>query len=185
MRLLIRSLMCCALAICARAQVTVVYPPSPAPTSTVLVIGPERPVPRTAEFREEFSPVDRITYLIAFKDSVIRVADQYWVDGKTIYFLTTDHQRMTAPVDRVDRALSKLLNSERNVAFYLPPEQGKAILRAHLVRHTAVSVRKRCYCRVAATGPSSAAANGRASRSTAGPVSRLTRDRRCDRINLR
>jgi hypothetical protein len=164
MRLLVRSLIGCALAVGAEAQVTVVYPPAPAPTSTVVLIGPDRPAPRTAEFREEFSPARRITYLIAFKDSVVRVADQYWVDGKTIYFLTTDHQRMTAPVNQVDRTLSMRLNSERNVAFHLPPEQAKTVLRAHIVRHTAIT--KRCYCRPAA--PTS----GRASRSSQGAASR-------------
>ena len=166
MRFLVSSFLCCVFATGAGAQVTVVYPPMPAPTSTVVLIGPERPAPRTAEFREEFSPVRRTTYLIAFKDSVIRVADQYWVDGKTIYFLTTDHQRMTAPVDRVDRTLSKRLNNERNVAFHLPPEQGKTVLRAHLVRHTAVH--KRCECRVAPTASSSASTSGTASRSNPG-----------------
>ena len=111
-------------------------------------------------------PARQISYLIAFNDSVIRVADQYWVDGKTIYYVTTDHQRMTAPVNSVDRALSKRLNSEQNVAFDLPPEQGKTILRAHLVRHTASVVQKRCYCRPAPSARTPAPASGGASRSS-------------------
>jgi hypothetical protein len=147
MRLLVRSFVCCVLATGARAQsnVTVVYPPS-APTPSVVVIVPERPAWRPAEFQVEHAPARQITYLIAFKDSVIRVVDQYWVNGKTIYYLTTDHQRLTALVSSVDRTLSKRLNSEQNVAFDLPLEQGKTVVRAHLVRHPASLVRKRCYC---------------------------------------
>jgi hypothetical protein len=82
----------------------------------------DNPAPRPAEFREQFAPAQQTTYLIAFKDSVVRVADQYWVSGKTIFFLTTDHQRMTAPVNSVDLALSQRLNNEQNVVFVLPPD---------------------------------------------------------------
>src|SRR5260370_9023458 len=147
MRLLVRGFVCCVLATGARGQwypsssnVTVVYPPVQAPTTVVIVN--DSPPPRPAEFREEFAPARQITYLIAFKDSVIRVADQYWVNGKTIYYVTTDHQRMTAPVNSVDRTLSKRLNSEQKVAFNVPPEQVKKIAGAHLARHTPSSVRK-------------------------------------------
>jgi hypothetical protein len=59
------------------------------------------------------------------------VADQYWVNGKTIVFVTTDHQRITAPVSSVDLTLSQRLNREQNVAFVLPPP---AVLRCWNVR---------------------------------------------------
>jgi hypothetical protein len=173
MRLLVRGFVCCVLATVARGQtnVTVVYPPQ-APASSVIVIARER-APRPAEFREENAPARQITYLIAFKDSVVRVADQYWVDGKTLYFLTTDHQRMAAPVSSVDRTTSQRLNSEQNVAFYLPPEQGKTIARTHLVRHTASVVRKRCYCVIDQSARAPSRTSGAASRSRPGaPVSR-------------
>ena len=179
MRLLVRSFVCCVLATGARGQwyppssnVTVVYPP-PAQTPSVVVITHESPAPRPAEFQEEYAPARQITYLIAFKDSVVRVADQYWVSGKTIYYVTTDHQRMTAPVSSVDRTLSKRLNSEQNVAFYLPPEQRKTVAQAHLARHTASMVRKRCYCVSAPSARVPPRAVGGASRSSpGGPVSR-------------
>src|SRR5215471_8985006 len=99
MRLLVRSMMCCVLATGARGQwyptssnVTVVYPP-PVQTPASVVIVRESPAPRPAEFLEEYVPPRRITYLIAFKDGVVRVADQYWVSGKTFYYLTVDHDR--------------------------------------------------------------------------------------------
>ena len=176
MRLLVRSFVCCVLATGARGQwyppssnVTVVYP-QPAQTSQLVVIVNESPAQRPAEFQEEYAPARQTTYLIAFKDNVIRVADQYWVNGKTLYYLTTDHQRMTAPVASVDRPLSKRLNSEQNVTFYLPPEQRKTVAQTHVVRHTASLAGKRCCCQPA---PSA-----RATSRTSGAASRLSPDRR-------
>jgi hypothetical protein len=123
------------------------------------------PPPRFVEVREERVPVRPTTFLIAFKDNVVRMANQYWVSGRTLYYVTTDHERMTAPVNTVDRLLSKRLNSERNVAFVLPPEQR---MRVAQVRHTGSAARKRCDC-----GPAHASAqqHGGASRSTpAAPI---------------
>ena len=169
MRLLVRSLVCCVLATGARGQwyppssnVTVVYPP-PAQNPPVVVVL-ESPVPRPAEFREQFAPAQQTTYLIAFKDSVVRVADQYWVSGKTIFFVTTDHQRMTAPVSSVDVTLSQRLNNEQNVAFVLPPEPTKTVERARIVRTSLV--RKRCHCVGASSARGPSRASGGASRSS-------------------
>ena len=83
-----------------------------------------------------------------------------------VYYVTTDHERMTAPVSSVDRALSKRLNSEKDVAFYLPPEQRKVVAQAHLVRHSASLVRKRCYCRPVSSARVSSRMGGEASRSS-------------------
>jgi hypothetical protein len=165
MRLLVRSFVCCVLATGARGQtnVTVVYPP-PVQTQSVILI--ESPALRRAEFDERYAPARQITYLIAFKDSVIRVADQYWVSGNTLHFVTTDHEQMTAPVSSVDRTLSKRLNSEQDVAFYLPPEQRKVIAQVHLVRHSASLARKRCNCVAAPSARVPPRASGEASRSS-------------------
>ena len=178
MRLLVRGLVYCVLATGARGQwytpsgnVTVVYPPVQAPTNVVIVNS--SPPPRPAEFREAFAPPRKTTYLIAFKDSMVQVADQYWVDGKTLYFLTVDHQRMSAPVSSVDRTLSRRLNSEQNVAFILPLERGTTVARLHAVRHTATLVRKRCYCVTTPSARVPSRPSGEASRSTAGaPVNK-------------
>ncbi len=168
MRLLVRGFVGCVLASGARGQgnVTVVYPPMQAPTTVVIVRS--NPPPPPAEFREAFAPARQITYLIAFKDSVVRVADQYWVDGKTIYFLTVDHQQMSAPLSSVDRITSRRLNSEQNVAFFLPPEQRRTVARAHVVRHTASVVRKRCYCVTTPSARVPSRPSGEASRSSPG-----------------
>jgi hypothetical protein len=168
MRLLVRSFVCCVLATGARSQsyppssnVTVVYPP-PVQTQSVFVIGsPALPRP---EF-QGYVPSRQITYLIAFKDSVVRVADQYWVSGNTLYYVTTEHERMTAPISSVDRMLSKRLNSEKDVAFYLPAEKGKVVAQAARVHHTASLVRQRCNCLPASAARVSPRASGGASRS--------------------
>src|SRR5215470_4743291 len=101
MRLLACSLVSCLLATGARAQwyggyvyppssnvnVTVVYPPPAQPQTVVLMEG-ARPVPVRGERQEEYEPARQITYLIAFKNNDIRMVDQYWVKGKTLYYLT-------------------------------------------------------------------------------------------------
>jgi hypothetical protein len=173
MRLLVRGFVCCVLASGARGQgnVTVVYPPQQAPSTVVIVRS--SPPPPPVEFREALGPALQTTYLIAFKNSVVRVADQYWVDGKTLYFLTIDHQRMSAPLNSVDRTTSRRLNSEQNVAFVLPPERGTTVARTHVVRHTASVVSKRCYCVTTHSARVPSRPSGEASRSGPGaPASR-------------
>jgi hypothetical protein len=59
-------------------------------------------------------------YLLAFTDHVIRAAEAYWVDGKTLNYITLDYQQKQAPFDTVDRDLSLQLNRERRVPFWLP-----------------------------------------------------------------
>jgi len=106
----------------AGSTVTVVYPPSP-------------PVPMVTEtahpvIHEYATPADYgtppepakgpILYLIAFRDSTIRAAMTYWVEGGTLFYLDTGHQEKQAPLASVDRDLSARLNRERRVPFNLP-----------------------------------------------------------------
>jgi hypothetical protein len=108
---------------------------------------------------DEYMPATQIIYLIAFKNSVVRLADQYWVSGKILYYVTTDRRQMTAPLDTIDLTLSQRLNSEQNVVFSLPAEQERKFAQAHVIRHAAISAHKRCRC---TTGPPPA--SGQASR---------------------
>ena len=159
-RLVLGSFVGCMLVTGAHAQwsnVTVVYPPMQPPPPSVVIVR-ERPAPTPAEFEATVSP---ITYLIAFKNSVVRLANQYWVKGDTLYYVTAAHQQMTAPLYSVDRTLSQQLNSEQNVAFSLPSEQEKTIVQTHVIRTTATSVHKRCFCTTVSRG------SGRASRAAA------------------
>jgi len=59
-------------------------------------------------------------YLIAFNDGSIKAVVAYWVDGKTLHYVTMDHEQKQAPLASVDRALSERFNRERNVTFQLP-----------------------------------------------------------------
>jgi len=135
MRLLVRGLLGCVLAAGVEAQYEG-YPPYPAyyppyanPSVTVIYGPPPPPPSETRVIIREYPQPRPIRYLIAFKDSVIHAADAYWVNGNTLYYITRDHQQMTAPLDSVDRPLSERLNSEQNVVFYLPSLSAKAELR--------------------------------------------------------
>ena len=140
MQVLVRSLLYSVLAAGASAQTIVIAPPAPSPTVVFLETAPVVRQPEVA-----FTPVKQVTYYIAFKKSVVRLADQYWVTGSTIHFVTKDHVEMSAPLDTVDRVLSQQLNSEQNVAFILPAVQVTEV-RARLVRHTPVRARSRTTC---------------------------------------
>ena len=167
MKVLVRSFVCCVLATAAWAQVVVVYPPAAQP-STVVMVERESPAPvRAAGQNAYYGPVRQITYLIALKNSEVQIADQYWVKGETLYYLTADHQERTVPVNNIDLTTTMRLNSERNVAFNLPAYQEKVVAQSRVIRHTVNVAHKRCYC---TTTPQSAhapsPATGAASRAT-------------------
>jgi hypothetical protein len=61
-------------------------------------------------------------YLIAFNDHVIRAASAYWVDGRTLHYVTLQHEEKQTPLDSVDRHLTLQLNRERGVTFQLPAQ---------------------------------------------------------------
>ena len=100
--------------------VTAVYPqyqqqqaaPAPAPQQT--------PRPVMHEYRDEYGQSRDVTYLIAFRDGVIRAAVAYWVDGDTLHYVTRDHQERTTPLDSIDRSFSERLNRDQRVPFHLP-----------------------------------------------------------------
>jgi hypothetical protein len=105
-------------------NVTVIYPSNAQPEYSA----PVRPAMRTydqygQETRPEASasaPSGSPIYLIATKDNAIRAAAAYWVDGRTLHYITLQHEEKQAPLDSVDRGLTMQLNRERNVAFQLP-----------------------------------------------------------------
>jgi hypothetical protein len=109
----------------------------PAPSPVVVVI--KRSPPPEVEPRVHYGPPRQITYFIAFKTSHISLADQYWVNGATLYYVTSDHLQKTAPLDSVDRALSERLNSEQGVAFQLPAEKPKPEVKSRPVHHTSAA----------------------------------------------
>ena len=71
-------------------------------------------------YRDEYGQARDVTYLIAFKDGVIRASVAYWADNGTLHYVTRDHQEHTVPLDQVDRGFSDRLNRDRRVPFHLP-----------------------------------------------------------------
>jgi hypothetical protein len=118
-------------------NVTVVFPPQPAPAPTTVVVERANPVMREYdEYGQEIRPrsgggtAPAVTgpaatsgspiFLIAFKDRVIRAAASYWVNGAVLHYVTLQREERVVPLDTVDRDLSAQLNAERHVAFQLP-----------------------------------------------------------------
>src|SRR5438876_484402 len=93
-----------------------------APNTTVVYPPPqqERARPEMREYRDEYGQSRDVTYLIAFKDGVIRAAVAYWADGSTLHYVTRDHQEHTVSLDAVDRGFSERLNRDQRVPFKLP-----------------------------------------------------------------
>jgi hypothetical protein len=107
-------------------NVTVIYPAS---QTQPVYAGPSQPVMRSYDqYGQEVQPPASSPgpssgspiYLIATRDQAIRAAAAYWVDGRTLHFITLQHEEKQAPLDSVDRDLSLQLNRERHVAFQLP-----------------------------------------------------------------
>ena len=114
-------------------NVVVVNPPSNPGYATTASAQRANPVMRQSDqYGQEIAPFSGYTgsegsgaasspiYLIAFNDHVIRAASAYWVDSRTLHYVTLQHEEKQAPLDTVDRALSLQLNRERHVQFQVP-----------------------------------------------------------------
>lgn len=115
----------------ASPNVTVVYAQQPAPAPDAVPVPVNtNVVPASGhtydQYGQEVKPAENSDaspiYLVAMKDHTIYAASAYWVDGKTLHYVTLQHQEKQAPLDQVDRSLSQQLNRERRVAFHLPGE---------------------------------------------------------------
>jgi hypothetical protein len=58
-------------------------------------------------------------YLIAYKDHAIYAALAYWVEDKTLHYVTTQNTHNQASLDLIDLPLTKSLNQDRNIPFTL------------------------------------------------------------------
>jgi hypothetical protein len=104
-------------------NVTVVYPAQAQTGPATAYV--ERPEPAAREYDQSGngssaggSPI----YLVAFKDRVIRAAVAYWLDGRTLHYVTLQREEKEAPLDTVDREFTLQLNRERHVPFQLPTQ---------------------------------------------------------------
>jgi len=66
-------------------------------------------------------PADRVTFLIALKDSSVYSALAYWIEGETLHYITTQGKHNQVSLELVDREVSEKLNRGRQVEFRLPP----------------------------------------------------------------
>jgi len=109
-------------------NVTVIYaqPPAPDPVPVPVYkdVAPVPAGPSYDQYGQEIKPEPAADaspiYLVAMKDQGIVAAAAYWVDGKTLHYLTLQHQEKQVPLDLVDHSFSQQLNRERHVAFHLP-----------------------------------------------------------------
>ncbi|HUB81256.1 MAG TPA: hypothetical protein VMB03_20785 [Bryobacteraceae bacterium] len=105
-------------------NVTVIYPGTAQP----MYSPPVQPVMRTydqygqpeqpqaSQAASNGSPI----YLIANKDQTIHAAASYWIEGRTLHYVTLQHEEKQVPLDSLDRSLTLQLNRERRVPFQLP-----------------------------------------------------------------
>ena len=56
-------------------------------------------------------------YLIAYKDHAIYAALAYWLEDRTLHYVTTQNMHNQASLDLIDMSLTKSLNQDRNVPF--------------------------------------------------------------------
>ena len=112
-------------------NVTVVYAQQPAPDPAQVPVPVYTSVAASSghtydQYGQEVKPAESSNaspiYLVAMKDHTIYAAGAYWVDGKTLHYVTLQHQEKQAPLDQVDGAFSQQLNRERRVAFHVPSE---------------------------------------------------------------
>jgi hypothetical protein len=68
---------------------------------------------------EPSGPVDNY-YLIAYKDRSIYPVISYWVEDKTLHYVTTRNTHNQASLDLIDLDKTKALNKSRDVPFGLP-----------------------------------------------------------------
>jgi hypothetical protein len=61
-------------------------------------------------------------YLIAYKNHAVYTALAYWVEDKTLHYVTTQNTHNQASLDLIDLALTKSLNQHNDVPFSIPSQ---------------------------------------------------------------
>jgi hypothetical protein len=83
-----------------------------------------QPASERAQTAEEDAPAPNKYYLLAFKDHSIYSALAYWVEDKTLHYVTTLNTHNQASLDLVDVELTKQLNRDREVPFSINQPSG-------------------------------------------------------------
>lgn len=84
-------------------------PPTPPPPAEQASQRPGDPI----------GPADNY-YLIAYKNHSVYTALAYWVEDKTLHYVTTENTHNQASLDLIDLNLTKTLNQARQVPFSIP-----------------------------------------------------------------
>ena len=58
--------------------------------------------------------------MIAYKNHAVYTALAYWVEDKTLHYVTTQNTHNQASLDLIDLALTKSLNRRNDVPFAIP-----------------------------------------------------------------
>jgi len=115
----------------------------PAPSLTITmpqVVAPQPPAPPPppvrAEVREYYWPSTRgdssaTTFSIISKDGLVEFATVVWVQDDKLYYVTPDGGQRRAPIVSIDRDATRQRNAEKQLSFWLPPEN-KTQNTAHL-----------------------------------------------------
>lgn len=115
----------------AAAPQTPLYPPAPAAPQQPVIInqyfGAQGPDPQN---NNTSAPPDgqptastgapENYYLIAYKNHAVYSALAYWVEDKTLHYVTTQNTHNQASLDLIDVNLTKTLNQSNDVPFSLP-----------------------------------------------------------------
>jgi hypothetical protein len=102
------------------SQPPVVAQPPPVPPA--YPSGNPMPVQRQEVSHAPPSPPDPPYVLIALKNGWIYSAIAYWVEGRTLHYLTFEMVQKEVQLDLVDRKISARLNRDSEIEFKLPPE---------------------------------------------------------------
>jgi hypothetical protein len=94
-------------------------PPADAITAPTAEI--YRAAPSAASTSDE-SPTQKY-YLLAFKDHSVYSAITYWIEDKTLHYVTPQNTHNQASLDLVDLDFTKKLNQGRDVPFTAPQAQ--------------------------------------------------------------
>jgi hypothetical protein len=121
-----------------QGNVTVIYPPQPAPViinqygeaaappdagqqPSSLYAPPAPPSDdTTADNAAPAAATEPTPYLLAFKDHTVYSAVAYWVDGDTLHYFTSGNTHNQVSLSLVDRDLTERLNKESGLTVKLP-----------------------------------------------------------------
>jgi hypothetical protein len=90
--------------------------PITAPSSEIYRAGSDR------QETAEAAPAQKY-YLLAFKDHSVYSALAYWIEDKTLHYVTPQNTHNQASLDLVDVDFTKKLNMNRDVPFTVAPSQ--------------------------------------------------------------